>query len=159
MIALGFHYALSAMLLYSALCLALASGLRSSLRLLQGFFERRGIDRERVGIFGAGAEGEMIASLLQKNTFLNATPVLFLDYDRSKEGMCIRGIPVRCCGGNLGDLAGQFRLQSILIAGPFDENLHANLRRECSRAGVRTKMLDITIRDLDASRSLIATAG
>ena len=156
--ALGFHYPASTMLLYAVLCLGLASGLRSSLRALQRFFELRQIEQERVGIFGVGAEGEMIANLLRKHAFLKATPVLFLDYDRSKDGLCIHGIPVRCAE-NLGDLAGQFRLKAVLIAGPFDENRHADLARECHKAGVRTRMLDITIRELEIPKPLIASAG
>ncbi len=155
---LGLHQPATTMLLYAAFCLGLASGLRGSLRVLQSFFEVR-VETERVGIFGVGAEGEMIANLLRKHAFLKATPVLFLDYDRSKDGISIHGIPVRCCAENFRDLAGQFRLEAILIAGPFDETLHADLARECHKAGLRARTLDITIRDLDLPKPLVASAG
>jgi UDP-GlcNAc:undecaprenyl-phosphate GlcNAc-1-phosphate transferase len=155
MLVLGVNYPLDALLAYWALCFALSAGLRGSLRALHNVFEASGVEPDRVAIFGVSAAAETVAHLLHRHVGLNATPVLFLDYDRSKDGIRIRGIPVRCCDANLRNLAAQFRLKSILIVGPFDETLHADLTRDCLEAGVRPCMLDIAIRDMDATHRLM----
>jgi UDP-GlcNAc:undecaprenyl-phosphate GlcNAc-1-phosphate transferase len=147
------------MLLYCGLCLAMVTGLRASLSALHELFEPSTPGRERVGILGVGEEGAMLANLLKQQSSLNVTPVLFLDYDRAKHGMRVHGIPVRCYESNLRDLANQFRFQSVLIAGPFDRERHAELTRDCLAAGLRACALDIAIRELDSVRPLAAAAG
>lgn len=160
MLILGVRYPLDVLLLYYGGCFALSVGLRGTLGALQDLFLRSpSSSREKMGIFGVSAEAKMAAALLKHNAMLNAVPVVFLDYDHSKEGMRIDGIPVRCCADNLRELAAHFGLQSVVIAGPYDHRRHAALTRECLEAGLRPRTLEITIRDLDSAQPLAASAG
>ena len=85
----------------------------------------------------------------------------FLDEDRSKTGVWIHGIPVRCYDSSFRELAAQFQVQSILIAGSLDPSHLAHVTSDCRDAGVHLRQLEIAIRDLSAvpRRSIATDAG
>jgi UDP-GlcNAc:undecaprenyl-phosphate GlcNAc-1-phosphate transferase len=151
MAVLGTRIGLDAMLMYAVFCFALSAGLRGSVRALQRPRRSPGIVKERVGIFDAGAEGQLLATLVNKHTTLNAKAVLFLDSDPARVGMRVRGLPVRYCDAQLRTLAAEFQFAAVLIAGPFDQERHSAVAKNCGDAGIAIRLLDITVRELNAS--------
>ncbi len=141
----------SVMVLYTLLCLSLAAALRLSLRVLEDLFQGEHVGRQRVAVFGANQEGEMLARLLEGNSTLNAKPVVFFDYDAGKGGMRIRGIPVRYCKANLQKLATEYEIGAVLLPGQSGSNGYDELERDCLQAGLDLLALNISLRRLDTA--------
>lgn len=103
------------------LSLALAGGLRFSMRLLAESRSTLPGDKKsshRVLIVGAGDAGALVVREMQKNPQLNISPVCFLDDDASKQKQQIHGIPVV---GTLEDLprtVSLWRIDEVVIAIP-----------------------------------------
>ncbi len=146
-------YPRGVVILYCVLCLGSSIALRMSLRVFQDLFAGQDASKQRVAILGADSQGEMAAALVEKHDPLKAVPVVFLDYDKSKHGMKMRGLPIRCCGStDMQTLATEFKLEAVLVLNTRSyAGEHEMLERECREAGLQLRMLDIAIREVNQS--------
>jgi UDP-GlcNAc:undecaprenyl-phosphate/decaprenyl-phosphate GlcNAc-1-phosphate transferase len=145
-------YPRGVVVLYCVLCLGYCIALRISLRVFQDLFSGQDSSKQRIAILGADSQGEMAAALMEKHEPLNTLPVVFLDYDKAKHGMKMRGIPIRCCRSvDMQTLAAEFKLEAVLmLKTPRFDAEHEKLERECREAGLQLRMLNIAIREMDS---------
>ena len=101
------------------LSLVLIGGSRFTLRILaeQSTAPRNGKTR-RALIIGAGDAGALVARELQKSSFLNLTPVGFLDDDRAKQRQEIYGVPVIGLVSDMMDVLDNQHVDEVIFAIP-----------------------------------------
>lgn len=141
------YFSRQAMLLFCLLSPALSIALRASLRLLQDLADRRPAEGRRIAVLGADSHGELLANLLERLSSLNLQPVVFFDKDCGREGLRIRGLPVRHCGSNVGELCAEFRVGAAVAPAGALENGNRELALRCQDAGLRLLTLDVSLRD------------
>lgn len=99
----------------------MVSAARFSIRLTQRVTERGRMVKgggDNVLIMGAGSAGAQIVQELQKNPGIGLIPVAFLDDDKEKLNLKIRGIPVIGTSKDIKKIANTYRIDKILIAIP-----------------------------------------
>ncbi|MBK7978848.1 MAG: polysaccharide biosynthesis protein [Ignavibacteriae bacterium] len=105
----------------STIVILFVSSSRFSIRFFERIDERK-LAMESYGtyvlIIGAGGGGASVAQEMQKNNYLNMTPVAFLDDDPSKLKLRIRGVPVAGKIDEMGKIARKFRIKKVIIAIP-----------------------------------------
>lgn len=96
----------------------------------------------RVLVVGAGEAGSMIVREMRANSHLGMVPVGFVDDDRDKLGMRIRGLPVLGTRESIPKLVRQHRINQVLIAMPTAPGLAIRAIREiCNSVPVPVKTI------------------
>jgi FlaA1/EpsC-like NDP-sugar epimerase len=100
--------------------LFLLCGLRVSKRLFSEVVRKKNITKsgKRTIILGAGNTGEMILRDMARQSFCEYDPVGFLDDDKSKINMYVRGIKVLGTMNRLKDVISRYRVEAVIIAIP-----------------------------------------
>jgi UDP-GlcNAc:undecaprenyl-phosphate GlcNAc-1-phosphate transferase len=144
--------------LYCFLFFALCIALRVSLRFLTDTLKAT-TPKRRVAILGATAEGEALATLLDRRTDLELTPVAFLDRDPAKKGTRIHGIPVHCVAANIRESLRDSSFDAVVVSDKGISNGELNqIAQSCHEAGVEVLLVSVTVRTLAAFHGE-ATAG
>ncbi|HEY2745683.1 MAG TPA: hypothetical protein VGL86_13705 [Polyangia bacterium] len=123
-------------------------GTRISFRLFRTWASRfqSPSGKKRVLIYGAGDGGELLLRELIRNAELGLFPVGFVDDDPQKQGRVIHG--VRVLGGidRLGELAGEQRVEEVVVS---TTKLLAErgvlLDETCKSAGLRHRRMRIAL--------------
>ena len=96
----------------------------------------------RVLIVGAGEAGAMIVREMRSNPGVGMQPVGYVDDNRAKQGMHIRGLPVLGMRESIRTLVGQYRIDQVLIAMPTASGLAIREIREiCESVPVPVKTI------------------
>lgn len=126
--------------------LMLAGAGRSSFRVFNHWRVRSRRDGRRVGIYGAGFCGMMAIQELQTNVDLKLVPVCFIDDDPDKLGRRFSGLSVLGTRDDIGRLAREHRLETILVATVkiLPVNL-ATAARECHAANLSLMQFSMSV--------------
>lgn len=89
--------------------------LRRASRDWHGFFKH---SAERVMIVGAGDMGMIIIKELEANNYTHGKPIIAVDDNPLKKGQSIRGVPVKGNCSQIGELAKQYNIDTIIICIP-----------------------------------------
>lgn len=89
--------------------------LRRASRDWHGFFKH---SSKRVMIVGAGDMGMIIIKELEANNYTHGKPVIAVDDNPLKKGQSIRGVPVKGNCSQIGELAKQYNIDTIIICIP-----------------------------------------
>ncbi|MFC5602535.1 polysaccharide biosynthesis protein [Sporosarcina koreensis] len=132
-----------ALILTWMLHLLLIGGSRLSSRLMRD----RGIRQKstattRIMIVGAGEAGTMIARHVIQNPQSGMKPVLFVDDNRSKNGLEIYGLKVVSGTKDIPKLVKEYEVEKIVIAIPsLSKQDMVNLTKICIETGVKTQII------------------
>jgi FlaA1/EpsC-like NDP-sugar epimerase len=75
---------------------------------------------------------------------------VFFDRDRDRDGLRIRGLPVRHCDTDIAGLFSEYQVDAILALSGVLSNGNADFARRCRDAGVRLMTLDISVKEISA---------
>lgn len=131
-------------LLDFVLCLVATGGMRVCARLLlqQLRAERRGGERKRVVIYGAGDAGMLLAREILQNPVFKYEVLGFIDDDRAKLGGLVHGRRVLGAGSELPALATKLGIELVLIAAPSATgDRMTQIIEHCLAAGVEYKTM------------------
>ena len=130
-----------------ALLLLAIVATRTSFRWMAHAFAARNVASRRVLIYGAGANGRLIAREMLENPAIGMTPVAFVDDDPAKVGRHIHGVPVYSAQGSLAELIDRLTVAELLFStksiGPVQE---AQAVAFCAGRGVKVRRLVFEIR-------------
>jgi len=126
-------------LLECLLCFLGSAGVRVGVRLMAETAAQgaKAEAAKRTLIYGAGAAGIGLLEGIRRNPSLPYQPVGFIDDDRNKVGLTIRGIKVLGCGEQLAVLARKLRVEMVLIAIPSATGAQmTRILRLCHESGL-----------------------
>jgi UDP-GlcNAc:undecaprenyl-phosphate/decaprenyl-phosphate GlcNAc-1-phosphate transferase len=138
----------SVLLMEGVLLMAGVSGSRISFRLLRTWAAKfqTAPSGVRVLIYGAGDGGELLLRELMQNRDLGLLPVGFVDDDPQKQGRVIHGIRVLGPLARLSELAGQEKVDEIVIStGKLAAERSALLASVCRESGLRYRRMRIAL--------------
>lgn len=104
---------------------------RSSFRFMSQTFAARNSSSRRILIYGAGANGQMIAREMLQNPTMNMKPVAFIDDDPAKVGRHVHGLRVHAASARLEGLLEQMAVDELLLS-----SQSINGSREAYAAGI-----------------------
>lgn len=141
------------------LALALAGGLRMSVRIIGDAREARQkpapSDMKNVLIVGAGDAGALVVRELRKNPQLGLHPVAFVDDAANKFNKHILGVPVRGPIASLEWVVKQNRVSEVIIAMPrVGGSVVRDAAAACRRAGVQAQVVPGVFELLDGQVSI-----
>jgi len=141
------------------LTLALAGGLRMSVRIIGDARETHqkpaATQAKRVLIVGAGEAGNLVVRELHKNPQLGLVPVVFLDDSPGKWNKQILGIPVRGPLSALEDVVKRDAITDAIIAMPTVSGaIVRDAADACRRAGVSARIVPGVFELLDGHVSI-----
>lgn len=131
-------------LLDGMLSLMFVGGVRFSIRAVERVSQRRtgSCSRDRVLIVGAGNAGVSLVQEMQRNPQLGLYPVAFVDDDRAKLNLRIRGLPVVGGRSKIPEVVCSLNIDRVIIAMP---SASGKVIREivniCQEVGTRTSTL------------------
>ncbi|HYM11527.1 MAG TPA: hypothetical protein VEU62_12390, partial [Bryobacterales bacterium] len=102
-------------LLYVFLLFCFGVGLRVSMSLLWQTLAPAPAGR-RAAVLGADPSGELLVTVLQRHSGMDACPVLILDTDWASDHTRIDGIPVRYAGRNLAGILRQYKVEILMLS-------------------------------------------
>jgi UDP-GlcNAc:undecaprenyl-phosphate/decaprenyl-phosphate GlcNAc-1-phosphate transferase len=140
--------------------LILLAGSRMAFRFFRQVLPATAREGRRVLIYGAGDGGELLLRELLNNRELQYAPVGFIDDDPQKQGKVIHGLRVFGGNGSLGKIAGEQRVEAVLLSSRqiSDERI-TEILRECEARDVELKRMSIRIESVSDNRpSAIARA-
>ena len=109
-------------------------------------------DRVSTLIVGAGEAGALIASEMQSNASLRLWPAAFIDDDREKHGLTIRGVTVEGASRDIPAIARMYGVKNAVIALPSaDGQAIRRIHAKCIKAGLETKTIPALAELLDGS--------
>ena len=117
---------------------------RLSLRIVERLKERFFLhnNSERILIVGAGKAGLSIVQEMQRNPQLGYTPVGFIDDDKTKIGMKIRGIPVIGGRTKIKHAIKDYNADKVLIAMPTASGEEIReIVGICKKIGIKTQII------------------
>jgi len=117
---------------------------RASIRMAEQWASQRYSVGEltRVAIVGAGRTGELMAREIQQNQGLNWQIVAFIDDDRLKHNMQIRGVPVLGGRHALAKLVQERAVDRVIIAMPNAPGVEVRrIVAQCRQADVQTQIV------------------
>jgi len=117
---------------------------RLSLRIVERLKERFFLhnNSERIIIVGAGKAGLSIVQEMQRNPQLGFTPIGFIDDDKSKIGMKIRGIPVIGGRSKIRHAIKDYNADKVLIAMPTASGEEIReIVGICKKIGIKTQII------------------
>lgn len=117
---------------------------RLSLRIVERLKERFFLhnNSERILIVGAGKAGLSIVQEMQRNPQLGYTPVGFIDDDKTKMGMKIRGIPVIGGRTKIKHAIKDYNADKVLIAMPTASGEEIReIVSICKKIGIKTQII------------------
>lgn len=119
-------------------------GLRISKRLFSEVVKKKSIARisKRTIILGAGNTGEMILRDMARQSFLEYEPVGFVDDDKNKLTMYVRGIKVLGTTSRLRDIILKYKIEAVIIAIP---SLNYHVLKEVYNTAKNTKVNTVKI--------------
>lgn len=80
-------------------------------------FSQKAVEK-RIMLVGAGSMGIIMAEDLQAHGYRLGRPVVFVDDNINKQGKRVRGIPIRGGCENIPEIAGQYRVDEIIMCMP-----------------------------------------
>jgi FlaA1/EpsC-like NDP-sugar epimerase len=89
---------------------------RSSFRLMSQTFAARNPSSRRILIYGAGANGQMIAREMLQNPAMNMRPIAFIDDDPAKVGHHVHGLRIHAANASLESLLEQMAVDEVLLS-------------------------------------------
>lgn len=120
----------------------LIGGSRFSWRVYRDFYYKKGMNKKRTLIVGAGAAGTMVARQLQQNREADLIPVAFVDDDLKKQKLHILGIPVNGGVADIETVVEQMEIDNIIIAIPSLGKKEINtIYQECVKTDAKTKII------------------
>jgi FlaA1/EpsC-like NDP-sugar epimerase len=128
------------------------SASRFSIRLIERLEQRKNLrgNGEKILIYGAGKAGVKIVEEMQRHPNNGLNPVAFIDDDRKKEGLKIRGLNV--LGGNdaLEEAIKTYKISKVIIAMTLLKGEEVrSIVNICTKLGVKTRTLPNTFELLD----------
>lgn len=117
---------------------------RLSLRIVERLKERFFLhnNSERILIVGAGKAGLSIVQEMQRNPQLGYTPIGFIDDDKTKIGMKIRGIPVIGGRTKIKHAIKDYNADKVLIAMPTASGEEIReIVGICKKIGIKTQII------------------
>jgi FlaA1/EpsC-like NDP-sugar epimerase len=94
-------------------------GIRFTVRLSERLKERTAEpEGDRTLIVGAGKAGVSLVTEMQSNTHNGYIPVAFIDDDRKKHGLQIRGLTIEGDRSKIGEVIKHYRVTKVIIAMP-----------------------------------------
>jgi len=137
------------------LTILLLMGTRGSFRLFRETIRRKALDGDRVVIYGAGRNGELLLRELLNNPTLGVNPVGFVDDNPLNTGKNIQGFPILGGFDRLTSLADRHEIAGVLL--PFDSQDNSAARqmaiRYCRQNGLFLKEFSIALRPIDLDTS------
>jgi FlaA1/EpsC-like NDP-sugar epimerase len=128
------------------------SASRFSIRLIERLEQRKNLrgSGEKVLIYGAGKAGVKIVEEMQRHPSNGLNPVAFIDDDKKKAGLKIRGISVLGNNEILADAIKTYKISKVVIAMTLlkGEEIR-NIVNICTKLGVKTRTLPNTFELLD----------
>jgi len=119
------------------LLVAFVGASRLSFRTLAVLLERKGVDFERVLVYGAGDGGALVLRELNNNLALRSRVVGFIDDDRSKHRTQMNGVPVLGGRDVLEQTLATMDVSKLIVSSPkIPDEVVAELRDICEAAGV-----------------------
>jgi UDP-GlcNAc:undecaprenyl-phosphate GlcNAc-1-phosphate transferase len=133
--------------------LMLLAGSRMAFRFFRQVLPATAREGRRVLIYGAGDGGELLLRELLNNRELQYAPVGFIDDDPQKQGKVIHGLRVFGGNGSLGKIAGEQRVEAVLLSSRqiSDERI-AEILRECEAEDIELKRMSIRIESVSDNR-------
>jgi len=128
------------------------SASRFSIRLIERLEQRKNLHGtgEKVLIYGAGKAGVKIVEEMQRHPNYGLNPVGFIDDDRKKAGLKIRGISVLGDNDILADAIKTYKISKVVIAMTLLKGEEVrNIVNICTKLGVKTRTLPNTFELLD----------
>ncbi|MDM5190870.1 nucleoside-diphosphate sugar epimerase/dehydratase [Bacillus sp. DX4.1] len=120
----------------------LIGGSRFLWRMFRDAYIKKGDDKKRTLIIGAGSAGTMVVRQLLNNNDTELLPVAFIDDNTKKHGLDILGIPVIGGIDRIEFVVQQFAIDSIIIAIPSLSKKALNtIFQECSKTKAKTQIL------------------
>jgi len=120
---------------------------RSSFRIFGRLATRTGSRQRRTVIYGAGANGRLLAREMLANPAWDRTPVAFIDDNASIHAQRIVGVPVRGCVDDLAALLDRARIDEVLLSSPaINGPLEARVIEICRAHRVDVRRLYFEIR-------------
>ena len=138
-------YSRGIVVLYGIFAFAFAVGLRASMALLWRTLPANGRLR-RAAVIGAGAKGELLVLVLQRERDMNAQPVLILDPDPAAARTRIHGVPVLHLGGDTVRLLQRANVELVVMPGngSFTRE-HRRIALSCRSAGLAVETLEVSM--------------
>ncbi|MBS1494876.1 MAG: polysaccharide biosynthesis protein [Bacteroidetes bacterium] len=128
------------------------SASRFSIRLIERLEQRKNLrgSGEKVLIYGAGKAGVKIVEEMQRHPSNGLNPVAFIDDDKKKAGLKIRGISVLGNNEILADAIKTYKISKVVIAMTLlkGEEIR-NIVNICTKLGVKTRTIPNTFELLD----------
>lgn len=137
--------------------LLLVGGTRYSVRLARRLRQRVNVNGKgrRVLIMGAGEAGVMIVEEMRSNPQLGLHPIGFLDDNKDKLGVRIRGLKVLGNRDDIPDLVEEMNANLVIIAIPTAAgNVVRDIAEVCKKIGVKTKTIPGIYELLDGRASI-----
>jgi len=130
-----------------ALLLLAIVATRTSFRWMAQVFAMRNVTSRRVLIYGAGANGRLIARELLENPAIGMTPVGFVDDDPAKVGRHVHGVRVYSAQAPLADLIDRLKIAELLLSTKSVEAAReAQAVAVCQGLGLKVRRLVFEIR-------------
>jgi UDP-GlcNAc:undecaprenyl-phosphate/decaprenyl-phosphate GlcNAc-1-phosphate transferase len=148
-----FHgFSRTVFILDGVMMLMLLAGSRMAFRFFRQVLPANGRAGRRVLIFGAGDGGELLLRELLNNRELQYAPVGFMDDDPQKQGKVIHGLRVFGANGSLGKIAGEQKVEAVLISSMQISDVRiAEMLRECEAENIELKRMSIRIESVSNS--------
>jgi len=120
-------------------------GFRFSVRSISTIYfgsKKKGQDRKRIMVVGAGDAGAMIIREYKNHYSSTSTPVVVVDDDRTKQGQRISGVPVEGGREYIPELVKKYNIDEIVIAIPSASKVEiADIVRISKKTGTKLKIL------------------
>jgi len=120
-------------------------GFRFSVRSISTMYfgrRKKGQDRKRIMVIGAGDAGAMIIREYKNHFSVSSIPVVVVDDDRAKQGQRISGVPVEGGREHIPELVKKYSINEIVIAIPSASKKEvSDIVRICKRTGAKLKIL------------------
>ena len=153
-------YSRGVVVLYGFFIFASSVGLRVSMRFLwQTLAGTSG--KRRAAIIGGGVTGELLVLVLQRDSEMNARPVLILDSDPAAEHTRIHGVPVRYLGDDPVKALKRSNVELVVLPGngAFTPE-HQQVALTCKLAGLAVEQCELSMHPVpDAVQPVAKTAG